>query len=650
MENSLSHFSWYNNVSELEALVRYHQRLYYDLNEPEISDSDFDAMWERLQELSPNSPVLNERSQFDADYQHEFPMGSLEKCKTPEEIVRRLGGKSKDNKGTVTAKLDGASLTLHYVNGRLVRAVTRGRTETGKGKIVTANALAIPSIPRVIPINDKVEVRGECVILLSDWASIADKYKNPRNAASGGLGCQDPRETAARKITFVACKVVRFMRTIIDTQPLVELANWGFIIPRAMDVDLSSVDRVKEVIETWLECRSSLDYWNDGIVVRISDEPVYNSLGLSGVCPNGACAYKFENERARTVLRSIEIQTGRLGFVTPVAVFDPVELGGATVERCSLHNWEWMRLHGNPSIGAEITIEKCGDIIPGLASVEKPGEGNTKEPTKCPSCFSPLVKVDTQDGEGKKLKCENGMRCPAQFRDSILNILRKLEVKGMAETTLDKIIAAGLIQDGPWSVFALKEEDLVEIGFGSRESQNIISSLRGVEAKPTNILAAVGVEGWGRRMFTKLQKQSSAFTDDRLLSGDFPYEEVKDAVGPAKARVLSLAFSDGSCHHGKRFLEGLLKWVRPATNEVGDATNPVGGKLNGLTFCLSGSMPRGKKKIEQDIAAAGGTVKDGVSKDLSFLVAGEGSGSKSEKASKYGVKIISEDELYAMME
>jgi DNA ligase (NAD+) len=646
MGTNLHQHSWHTNVAELEGLIRYHQRLYYDLNAPEISDADFDAMWERLNELAPHSPVLMERSQFDADYQHAFPMGSLEKCKTPEEIVRRLGGKSRDNKGTVTAKLDGASLTVHYENGRIVRAVTRGRTETGKGKIVTANALAIPSIPRTIPINNPVEVRGECVILLSDWASIADKYKNPRNAASGGLSCQDPRETAARKITFVACKVVRYMRTIIDTQPLAELVNWGFVVPRAMDVDLSSVEGVKELIETWLECRSSLDYWNDGIVVRIADQDVYNSLGFSGVCPNGACAYKFENERARTVLRRIETETGRLGFVTPVAVFDPVELGGATVERCSLHNWEWMRVHGNPSIGAEITVEKCGDIIPGLASVEKPGNGDTGEPVACPSCgCSPLVRVDTQDGEGRKLKCANGMACPAQRRDAILNILRKLEIKGMAETTLDKIVAAGLVKD-PWDIFAVSD-DLSKAGLGDGEIRNILGELRGRQGKPTNILAAVGVEGWGRRMFAKLQKNAPAFTDDRLLSGDFPYEEVRDAVGPAKARVLSLAFAEGSYH--RLFLQGLLKWVAPVAKEAGDATNAVGGSLSGKTFLLTGTLSKSRKLVEADIVAAGGAIASGVSKNLDFLVVGDDPGSKVDKAAKLGVKTLDEAELYAMI-
>ena len=635
-------------IAALESKIRLWNRAYYDLNEPVVSDEEWDAAYNELQQIAPDSSVLNERSQtFDQDYKHEFPMGSLEKCKTIEEVVKRLG---KGGKGIITSKLDGASLTIHYNNGRLVRAVTRGRTETGKGKIVTANALMVASIPQTILIQDHIEVRGECVVLNSDFAKLGGQYSNPRNLASGAISCQDPNETKSKFVTFVGVKVIVHDPSgkIYDTQPLDLLKKWGFIVPKHIEVSLSDKDAITQAIESWLASRSELPYWNDGIVIRIKDDALYNDMGFSGVCPKGACAYKFENERAKTVLRDIVVDTGRLGFITPVAIFDPVELGGATVERCSLHNWEWMKVNGNPSIGAEITIEKCGDIIPGLASVEKAGNGDTKKPKACPSCgFSPLVQVDTQDGYGKRLKCTNGMKCPAQFRDTTLNILRKLEVKGMAETTLDKIIAAGLIKE-PWDLFKMGDNELVAAGFGKRESSNIIGSLRGVEGKAVNILAAVGVEMWGRRMFAKLQRLSPAFTDDRLLAGDFPFNEVSKVtqVGPVRAKVLADAFSEKG--YGKEFLANLLKWIHP-TKPVGDATKKVGGKLAGMSFCLSGSMPRGKKQIEEDIVAAGGTVASGVSKKLSVLVAGEGSGSKSDKARELGVRIVSEDELYTMI-
>jgi DNA ligase (NAD+) len=369
---------------------------------------------------------------------------------------------------------------------------------------------------------------------------------------------------------------------------------------------------------------------------------------MTGAYWNGGSAFKYENEQAETVLRDIVMETGRMGYVSPVGIFDPIELGGAEIERCTLNNWEWMQEHGNPSIGAKIVVAKMNDIIPNLVDVLEQGNGDTKEPKNCPSCGSALVKVETGDEDGKKLKCPNGRYCPAQFIGSVLNILQKLEIKGTADATVEKIIAARLIVH-PWDIFGLSVEQLTGIGFGKRESQNIIASLRGVSASPTSILAAVGVEMWGRRFFAKLQKNAPAFTDQRLLAGDFQFAELCNVsdIGPAKASVLAESFKpDG---YGREFLNGLLKWVNPIVKSVDDVANNACGKLTGMSFCLSGSMPRGKKQIENDVVAAGGEIKSGVSKSLSYLVAGEGSGSKSDAAMKLGVKIISEDDLYTMM-
>ena len=647
-----------NNIAELEGVIRYHQRLYYDLNEPEISDQSFDALWERLIEIAPDSHVLKERSQFDADYPHLFPMGSLEKCKTVEDVVRKLGGKSKTNRGTITAKLDGSSLTIHYENGRFVRALTRGRTETGKGKVVTANALKIPSIPMEIPCKDKLEVRGEGVILLPDWATIADKYSNPRNAASGGLSCQDPRDTEARKLTFVACKLIRRKpglsnpisskdesEGLFDIQPLETLESWGFLVPKHVSVDLSSVSSVKKAIETWSNERNQLPYWNDGIVIRIEDDMVYNDLGFSGVCPKGACAYKFENETAESVIRDIIWTTGRMGFVSPVAIFDPVQLGGAKISKCTLNNPTWMKDNGNPTIGSRVVIAKMNDIIPNVIAVLSPGTGETKQPTDCPACGASLSFANVNDGEGAKLKCFNE-KCTAKFKGSILNALQKFEVRGIAEKSLEDMVDSGLLKN-PWDIFDLTEEKLISSGWGKRESEIAINAVKGIETSPAHVLAAIGIEMWGKRMFQKLQANSVAFTDERLLAGDFPYDELSRVpeIGPTRAMVLSEAFKEGS--EARIYLNELLKRIG-ITKKASDV-NVSGGKLSGMTFCLSGSMPRGKKQIESDIVANGGIVKDSVNKELSYLVSGEGSGSKSEKAKKYGVKIINEDELYAMM-
>lgn len=640
----------HTNIADLEALIRHHQRLYYDLSEPEISDAEFDILWNRLKTIDPSSPVLNERSQYDADYQHIFPMGSLDKCKSIEEIVRRLGGKSKDNKGLITAKVDGASLTVHYDNGRFVRAVTRGRTETGKGKIATANALAIKSIPKTIPEKGFIEVRGECVILNKDFETMADRFANPRNAASGGLNHQDPRETTNRLITFVACKVIKHFPSgvIWDDQPLPTLEKWGFLVPKSVEVDLSDINALRTAIEQWLASRHEIPYWNDGIVIRILDLHAYKALGFSGVCPNGAMAYKFENEEAETTLRNIVWEAGRIGFVSPVGIFDPVEIGGTTTIRCTLNNPSWMVSHGNPSIGAKIVIAKMNDIIPGLSRVLVPGTGVTNQPTDCPSCGSALAFAETIDGDGAKLKCSN-MACPAKLTGNVLNLLTKLEIKGMGDTTIQTLVDSGLVKY-PWQVFDLTQEALVKVGFGKGESANIIASIQNIEAKPTHLLACIGLEGWGRRMFEALKK-SPVFTDDCLLAGDFQYDQLikVEAIGPTRARTLANAFSEGG--YGRTFLTELLKRVKPVkpVDGIGGAATGTGGQLAGKTFLITGTLSKSRKLIEADIVAAGGQIASGVSKTLSYLVVGTDAGSKLDKAQKLGVKIISEDELNALI-
>jgi DNA ligase (NAD+) len=578
-------------------------------------------------------------------------MGSLEKCKTINEIHKRLGvvGPKADGKGTISAKLDGASLSLHYENGRFVRAVTRGKTETGKGKVVTANALMIPSIPKTILSKDHVEVRGECIILLSDWTTIADKYSNPRNAASGGISCQNPKETSDRKITFVACKVIVHDSSGIlrDTQPFDQLKEWGFVVPKHIEVDLYDIKALAKAIEDWLATRSEIPYWNDGIVIRIKNDEVYNELGMKSVCPNGAVAYKFENETAESTIRDIVWETGRLGFVTPVALFDMVNLGGAEISRCTLNNPTWMKEHGNPSIGAKVVVAKMNDIIPNIVKVVEVGSGKTNQPTECPSCGTALAFADVKDGEGAKLQCTN-RNCKAKLLGTVLNMLRKFEVKGTSDSTLDKMFDAKLIQN-PWDIFDLTVEQLVGIGFGRVESSNIISSLKGIEAKASHIVAACGIESWGRRMFDLLLANGKpTFTNDKLLAGDFKYDElvVVKGIGPSKARILADAFAEGE--YGRRFLSELLKRVKP-TKEDSNMTKEVGGKLAGKSFLITGTLSQPRKYFEALIVENQGKLASGVSKNLNFLVAGAEAGSKLSKAQAIGVPVIDEQELLRMI-
>ncbi len=629
-------------IVDLESKIRLYNHQYYDLHSPTVSDADYDAYYERLARIAPNSPVLLEKSQsFDQDFLHTVPMGSLSKCKTVHELYEKFKGKQV----TITPKLDGASLTNHYNLGRLAVSVTRGRTETQKGKVVTANVETIPSIPPTIGFESHIEIRGEAVIKTSDWTTIAHMFSNPRNAASGGLQCQDPNDTKNRKLTFFAYKVLKADPFHTHEETLKFLDANGFTIPPYEVVDVTSEEILQKVIDQWGEFRKTLDYVTDGIVIRINDEQEYEAMGITSNCWNGGAAYKYETEKAETEIIDIPWETGRLGYVTPVAVFNPVNLGGATVTRCTLNNPTWMVEHGSPTIGSIIIVEKCGDVIPGLQMVLTPGSGNTKQPTKCPSCGTDLIFETNSKGEqGVKLRCPNSKGCPSQFRDNVLNALRKLEIKGLAESTLDKIIDAGLVKE-PWEIFDLDLYKLICAGFGKRQSEIIQEALNDIGAKPSHILAAMGLEGWGRRMFEKLQ-ESPAFTDDRLMKGDFPYDELctVEGIGPSRARILADAFLPGA--YGHTFLCEMLKRVSVVKQVQASATFT---KATGKSFLITGTLSKGRSLIESDIVAAGGRIASGVSKKLDYLVVGTEAGGKLDKAQALGIKIISEDELKVLL-
>ena len=631
-------------IAELEAKIRLWNRAYYDLNEPLVSDGEYDKAFDLLKSVAQDSPVLNERSQsFDVDFQHKVPMGSLSKCKTVAELYKKFKGKVV----TITPKIDGASNANHYNNKRLTFSVTRGRTETGKGKVVTANADEIPSIPKHIEYDGKLEVRGEIVIKSSDWTKIQDQFSNARSAASGGLRCKSPAETKARLLSYICYKTVIDEPVGTHEETLEMLKGLGFIIPVYDVVKVTSEEVLQKVVDEWAIKRKTLDYVTDGIVIRLNDENEYMKAGMTGACWNGGSAFKYENEGAETTIRDISWEPSRIGFITPVAHFDVVDLGGTKTEKCTLNNPTWMAENGNPTIGSRVIVERMNDVIPNIVSVLTSGTGNTKQPKNCPCCGSTLAFAETNDGEGAKLKCSNE-DCGAKAIKHVRRVLEVLEVKGMDETTIEKMGNAGLLPK-VWSVFDLTQESLVKAGFGKKESQNIVASVSGLSAKPESLIAACGIEGWGRRMVCHLIENSNeTFTEDRLLAGDFPYEELVEVkgVGPAKAKLLSEAFAPSA--RGSVFLSELLKRVKPVKAEAKPAGAP-GGKLAGKSYLITGTLSQPRKHFEGLVVTNGGRLASGVSKNLDGLIVGTDSGGKLAKAQALGIRILSEEEFLDMV-
>jgi len=646
-------------VASLESQLRHHNRLYYDMSEPEISDDDYDVIFERLQDLEPDSPVLNERAQdsFDDDFKHVIPMGSQAKIKTADDLYERFKG----HKVTCTPKLDGAGLAVHYDNGRLVMAVTRGRTETGKGKIVTPVAQVIDGIPSSVPETCSFEVRGEVIIMNDDFYGIMDQpgydgrpdgYANPRNAASGALNARNPEDAQGRKLRFIPYKVLSTdLDVSFHAKQMYSLDRCGFMTLPFVRPLVDSIDAINAMIEKGSGWRGDLRggadmliYNIDGIVIRIDDEDIYTSKGMSGVCPNGSAAYKYQAVRSVTTLTDIEWETGRTGNVHPTGILDPVDVDGSTIGRVTLNNPTWMKQFPGLGVGATVEIEKGGDIIPNLVSVVAPGKG-TKQPVECPSCGSVLgFELNSKGEPGVRLTCFDPASCPAQKHKAIKNMLTKLEIKGIASASIAKMEASGKLEH-PTDIFDFDEHDFIGMGFGPGETRKMVDALSGVHAPVENVLAAIGLPMWGRRMFAKLMNNSDAYDAERLATLDFNYDEMVmiDAVGEAKAAALFRAFLNPLTSASQFFLELTQKVTIDFPKESTDQP------LTDKSFCLSGSMSRGKKNIEMDIAAAGGATKSGISKKLDYLVAGEGSGSKSRKAIELEIPILTETELYEML-
>ena len=642
-------------IAELEAEIRYHLRLYHDLSTPAISDQKYDLLIDKLKEMAPDSPVLNERSQdkYGDEEPHLFPMGSLSKVKTVEEIFARFAGK----KVIVSPKIDGASVALRYVGGRLALGLSRGRTETQKGKIITPNVSKIAGVPLALnsdSLPTKCEIRGEAYICKDSFYGIMDQrgyeempdgYANPRNLASSSLTCQDPNVVSSHKVRFLACKMVEENQDsvgFVDSQDFAQLSEYGFETPSHAIMVIDNLEKLKEIINEWDSRRAGLPYETDGIVIRLADSKEYNLLGFTGVCPRGAIAYKFEAEKKSSVVLSIERNATRTGRIVPVLNIQPTDICGSVVSRITLNNEQWLR-DKDVAVGDTIEFEKANEIIPRLVRVLNRSASRvvSQTPTKCPSCGGAV----SEKGKGGDIECLND-ECPAKFIKHIRRILEVVEVKGLDEVSLEKMDDAGLLPE-LWSVFDLTEDALVKVGFGKKESENIVGSLKGISVKATHILACAGVEGWGKRMFTLL-KGSPIFTDDKLLAGDFKYEELVGVagVGPSKAKALSEAFSkDG---YGKKFLFELLKRVKPIKEDEA-MSKKTGGKLAGKSFLITGTLSQPRKYFEELIVENQGKLASGVSKNLNFLIAGEECGSKLSKAQALEIPVLSEKELLAMI-
>ena len=650
---------------DLVAEVAEHDRLYHVEARPRISDQDYDALYRRLREVeaehpdwvvawSPTARVGHEPLGAFSKVVRDLPMLSLDNTYDEEElrafhdrVARALEGESVDY--VVEPKIDGVSIELVYRGGLFTLGATRGDGRTGED--VTGNLRTVRGLPLRLAREIDLTVRGEVYLRHADFARInADRlaageeaFKNARNTAAGSLKQLDPRLVSGRPLRIILYDLAGGADMGPSHHRVLEvLAELGFpTAPESRRV--SGWDELWATVGEWAQRRLELPYDTDGVVVKVDSFHQRRALGVTSKFPRWAIAFKFPANQSITTVVGLEINVGRTGIVTPVAMLEPVELSGTTVKRASLHNWDQVARLG-VGLGDHVLVHKAGEIIPQVLSVvERHAEAPFSPPEVCPGCGSAL----TRD-EGKvALRCPNSLACPDQLLQSIQFFAARgqMNIDGLGEKVCRALITAGLVSSVA-DLFALREEQLVELDrFAETSARNLVAAIDQARAKATTsrLLAALGVPHVGG-VAARLIAQRHRRVGDLL--------ELIDRSGEEGATA-ALTEIEGVGEVIARSLVAFLS--RPETRAVlallaergVDPIEPVeaagDGPLSGKTFVITGTLSIPRSEMASRIQRAGGKVAGSVSKSTSYLVAGENTGeAKRTSATKLGVAILDE--------
>ena len=655
---------------------------YYVLNQPTLSDRDFDFKMHRLQELEalfpdmydPKSPTQHVGSDLGGPFsaeaapsesgrtlrgfeqvKHKYPMLSLANSYSREEIedwVRKLPSNAEI---VCELKYDGLSISLWYEHGVLVRALTRGDGQQGDD--VIANIKTIPSIPWKIDradVPEFFELRGEVLLPWTRFEALNKEreeqeeplFANPRNAASGTLKLQDPREVARRGLdAYLYYMLGENLPGKTHFKRLETAKEWGFHISDAIKV-CHSVDEVMSYIAYWDTERKNLPVATDGIVLKVNNLAQQEELGYTAKTPRWAIAYKFPAEKQLTLLKEITYQVGRTGVVTPVANLEPVQLSGTIVQRATLHNEDFIKsLDIRP--GDKVWVEKGGEIIPKITGKEQSDNvQGTKEfsfPNVCPECGTPLVRVE---GEAA-WRCPNEVGCPPQIKGKIEHVVSRkaMNIDGLGEETIDLLYRQGLLHNIA-DIYALRLEDIAaQERLGEKSAQNMLAGIEASKQVPwARVLFALGIRMVGETTAKKIAKRYTRIDDLQWATVE-QLCAIED-VGPQIAENIVAYFND------IRNLEILERLRLAGLQFEGEAAEePTSDKLAGMSIVISGTFSHhSRDEYKALIEANGGKNSGSVSKKTSFILAGENMGpEKRKKAEELGVKLINEEEFLAML-
>ena len=648
-------------IDELVEQLNYHSRLYYVENRNEISDYDYDMLQNELKELEKNYPQFlrpdspTQRvggeavSQFEK-VEHIVQMGSIQDVFSFEE-VRRFVDTVRE---TIPApafvfepKIDGLSVSLEYHDGEFVIGSTRGDGFVGEN--VTQNLKTVRSIPLSLPEDlPLLEVRGEVYMPRGVFEDLVKKqeendeqpFKNPRNAAAGSLRQKDPKIAASRKLDIFVFNVQRIegRELTAHKQSLDYLKSLGFkTIPDYKRV--STADEIIARIEEIGEVRYTLPFDIDGVVIKVDDFAQRETLGYTAKTPKWSVAYKFPPEEKNTKLLDIELNVGRTGAVTPVAVFEPIMLAGTEVARATLHNRDFIA-EKNVNIGDLITVRKAGDIIPEVLCVaEKRSEGCFEFPDTCPVCGAPLVKSEDEAA----VRCSD-IDCPAQIFRRIVHFASKgaMDIDGLGPAIVRALLDNGLITSVA-DLYTIKKADLLELdNFKEKSADNLINAIEKSRSQPLDRLVfALGIPNIGQASAKLL---CDKFGDlDNICSAS--EEEIADIEGFGDIMASAVT---------KELAEPHMRELIAKLAECGVNTKyqkvQVDSRFEGKTFVLTGTLPTLKRaEAKALIEKYGGKASGSVSKKTAYVLAGEEAGSKLDKARSLGIEIITEEQFLDMI-
>jgi DNA ligase (NAD+) len=658
-------------IEELRQQINYHNYLYHTLDSPIISDYEFDQLMNKLKELeaahpeliTPDSPTQRTGgAPLDKfrKVQHPVPVLSLANGFGRQDILDWYERILKIDPAVANAdyvlepKLDGLTVVLHYENGLFVLGATRGDGFVGED--ITENLKTIPSIPLRVPIRGDIKppeqlvVRGEAIIFKKDFERLNSElaqrgektYLNPRNTAAGSFRQLDPKITAQRPLKIYLYQIL----ISSDTPPATQRATLEYLEALGFPVNplrwyAKTIEEAINICEQQATARHEWPYDADGVVIKINDLALAQRLGYVGKDPRGAIAFKYPGTEVETTLLDIQVNVGRTGVLTPLAILKPVNIGGVIVKQATLHNFDFIR-EKDIRIGDQVLVKRAGEVIPYiLGPLPEKRTGNEKPfqmPTSCPSCGS---KIQKEPGE-VAYYCVNSS-CPAQLARNIENFASRgaMDINGLGPQIIAQLIDAGLIHSAA-DLYTLKKEDLLKLEkFGEKKAENLLQAIQASKQQSLErLIIGLGIHGVGEVAARKLASTFQSL--DNLSQADVSQLEQLEGIGPNIAQSIVGWFQQP---HNRELLEKLKQnGVWPV--EAEESEHLKRKPLAGLTFVITGTLPTlTREEVTRLIEENGGKVTDSVSRKTSYLVLGAEPGSKYIKAVELGVPILDENQL-----